>query len=126
MLARLGPSPHVADIISALVAVLEMARLGEITLTQRRPLTSFTVHSSVVYSDGKVTLGDAVFLGPNVYIGKDCILGDFVEITNSILLGKNTVGKKAKIENSIVGDDVDVPAGQIIKGGLILHNEKQN
>ena len=79
-----------------------------------------------VYSDGKVTLGDAVFLGPNVYIGKDCILGDFVEITNSILLGKNTVGKKAKIENSIIGDDVDVPAGQIIKGGLILNNEKQN
>lgn len=40
-----GPHPHVSDIISALVAVLEMARLGEITLTQQRPLTSFTVHS---------------------------------------------------------------------------------
>ena len=40
-----GPHPHVSDIISALVAILEMARLGEITLTQQRPLTSFTVHS---------------------------------------------------------------------------------
>ena len=78
-----------------------------------------------VYSDGKITLGDAVFLGPNVYIGKDCNLGDFVEITNSILLGNNKVGKKAKIENSIVGYDVDITAGQIIKGGLILNNEKQ-
>jgi len=78
-----------------------------------------------VYFDGKIILGDAVFLGPNAYIGKDCVLGNFVEITNSMLLGKNTVGNKAKIENSIVGYGVDVSAGQVINGEIILNDEKQ-
>jgi len=41
----IGPSPHVADIISALVALLEMARLGQVRLTQAEPLRSFTVTS---------------------------------------------------------------------------------
>ena len=41
----IGSSPHVADIISALVALLEMARLGQVRLTQAEPLRSFTVTS---------------------------------------------------------------------------------
>lgn len=79
-----------------------------------------------IYSKGIITMGDAVFLGPNTYIGKDCNLGDFAEITNSILLGNNTVGKKALILNSIVGYDVEILPGQIIKGELILNSEKQD
>jgi segregation and condensation protein A len=38
-----GERAHVADIISALIAVLEMARLGKIALIQTRPFGSFTV-----------------------------------------------------------------------------------
>lgn len=38
-----GERPHVSQIISMLVALLEMARLGQVRLTQRDPLASFTV-----------------------------------------------------------------------------------
>lgn len=41
----LSERPHVSEIISALVAVLELARLGEVRLTQAEPLSSFTVSS---------------------------------------------------------------------------------
>jgi segregation and condensation protein A len=40
-----GERAHVADIISALIALLEMARLGEVVLIQTRPLTTFMVES---------------------------------------------------------------------------------
>jgi segregation and condensation protein A len=39
----LGPRPHVAEVISTLIALLELARLGELRLTQAEPLASFTV-----------------------------------------------------------------------------------
>ena len=38
-----GARPHVADVISTLIALLELARLGEVRLTQAQPLSSFTV-----------------------------------------------------------------------------------
>lgn len=38
-----GERPHVADVISALVALLELARLGQVRLVQERPLASLTV-----------------------------------------------------------------------------------
>lgn len=41
----IGERPHVSDVISALIALLELARLGQVTLTQAQPLTSFTVSS---------------------------------------------------------------------------------
>jgi segregation and condensation protein A len=41
----IGERPHVSEVISALIALLELARLGQITLTQATPLTSFTVSS---------------------------------------------------------------------------------
>lgn len=40
-----GPRPHIADVISALIALLEMARLGEVRLTQAEPMRSFTIES---------------------------------------------------------------------------------
>jgi len=40
-----SPDAHVSEIISALVALLELARLGELRLTQAEPLSSFTVSS---------------------------------------------------------------------------------
>lgn len=41
----IGQHPHVSEVISALIALLELARLGQIRLTQTQPLTSFTVSS---------------------------------------------------------------------------------
>lgn len=38
-----GERPHVADVISTLIALLELARLGELRLVQDKPMSSFTV-----------------------------------------------------------------------------------
>ncbi len=39
----LGPEPTVADVLSALVALLELARIGRVRLRQRTPFTSLAI-----------------------------------------------------------------------------------
>lgn len=45
----LGPAPSIADILSALVAVLELARRGALTLSQPRPFTPFSIDRGPAY-----------------------------------------------------------------------------
>ncbi|MCP4761715.1 MAG: hypothetical protein GY870_08035, partial [archaeon] len=61
-----------------------------------------------VNSSGKILTGDSVLLGPKVYLGDNCELEDLVEISESILLGNNTIGKRVMIENSIIGPNVKI------------------
>lgn len=75
-------------------------------------------------SKDKVVVGDSVFIGPNVYIGKNCVLEDFVEISNSILFDNIEVGKSTTINNSIIGNNVKVEGEQKINEALILNSEK--
>lgn len=120
--------PKIKDFVLERKSIIEKNEV-KIEFVSPSPLRfegEFPTTLEPIYSNGIITMGDAVFLGPNVYIGKDCNLGDFAEITNSIMLGNNTVGKKALILNSIVGYDVEILPGQIIKGELILNSEKQD
>lgn len=48
----LGERPHVADVISALVALLELARLGELRLLQPKPMTSLTISNESTHQTG--------------------------------------------------------------------------
>jgi UDP-3-O-[3-hydroxymyristoyl] glucosamine N-acyltransferase len=70
------------------------------------------------------TVGDSVLVGPSVYIGENCELEDYSEISRSILLGNNKIGKHVSLENVIVGMNVNVPDETIIKDTLLLENNQ--
>jgi len=66
---------------------------------------------------------ESVLIGPNVFIHSNCKIGAFSEITNSILLGNNRIGKNVKIMDSIIGFNVEIPNNCIIENRLILNNK---
>lgn len=72
---------------------------------------------------GVVKSGDSLLLGPNVYLGEDCELDDLVEISNSILMGKNKIGKSTIIANSIIFSGVEIGSNKTITGTLILDED---
>jgi chromatin segregation and condensation protein Rec8/ScpA/Scc1 (kleisin family) len=45
----LGTQPSIVDVLSSLVALLELARGGTLTLAQRRPFTPFEVARGPAY-----------------------------------------------------------------------------
>ncbi len=56
-----------------------------------------------VYLEKNVKIGDDVLLGPNVYVGKDSVISDYGEISNTIILENVTIGKNFKLNRCIVG-----------------------
>ena len=56
-----------------------------------------------VYLEENVKIGDDVLLGPNVYIGKDSKIKDYVEISNSIIFDSTLIGNNIKLDNCIIG-----------------------
>lgn len=58
-----------------------------------------------VYLENNVKIGDDVLLGPNVYVGKDSVISDYGEISNTIILENVTIGKNFKLNNCIIGKD---------------------
>ncbi|MHA1338933.1 MAG: sugar phosphate nucleotidyltransferase [Promethearchaeota archaeon] len=78
-----------------------------------------------VNSTSEVEVGDSVMLGPNVFLYENCKINSFSEITNSILLGNNTIGKNSEIKNSIIGTNVEIAANTKISNKLILKNESK-
>jgi NDP-sugar pyrophosphorylase family protein len=58
-----------------------------------------------VYIGKNVTIGDDVMLGPNVYIGKNVTIKDYVEISNSIIYDDCLIGEDLFLENCIVGEE---------------------
>jgi bifunctional UDP-N-acetylglucosamine pyrophosphorylase/glucosamine-1-phosphate N-acetyltransferase len=69
-------------------------------------------------------IGDSVLVGPNVYIDANCKIGDYSEISQSILLGNNTIGKNVTIENSIIGENIEISNGSTIKDTLIIEDNE--
>ncbi|MBD3353953.1 MAG: hypothetical protein GF364_20895, partial [Candidatus Lokiarchaeota archaeon] len=78
-----------------------------------------------VGSDGLVEIGDSVLIGPNVFIGKKSVLNNLAEISNSILMGNNKIGKSVKIDGAIIAPDIEIEAKQVIKDSLILKSEQK-
>jgi len=49
-----------------------------------------------------VEIGDDVLIGPNVYIGNDCKIGEYGEISNTIVFDNVELGENFKLENCII------------------------
>lgn len=73
-----------------------------------------------VYIEGNVIVGPGSKLGPNCYIrgntsiGANCHVGQAVEIKNSILLDKASIGHLSYVGDSIIGEKVNFGAGTIV------------
>ena len=55
-----------------------------------------------VYLEKNVKIGDDVLLGPNVYVGKNSVINDYGEISNTIILENVTLGKNFKLNSCII------------------------
>jgi len=69
-------------------------------------------------------IGDSVLVGPKVYIDEGCKIGDYTEVSQSILLGNNKIGNNVQIENAILGLNVEIPDGSIIKDTFVMENNE--
>jgi len=72
-----------------------------------------------VFIEGNVVIGENCKIGPNCYlrgntsIGDGCHVGQAVELKNSILLDKTSVGHLSYVGDSILGEKVNFGAGTI-------------
>ncbi|MCU0780130.1 MAG: hypothetical protein MUF04_03385 [Akkermansiaceae bacterium] len=72
-----------------------------------------------VFIEGNVVIGSGCKIGPNCYlrgqtsVGDSCHIGQAVEIKNSILLAKTSVGHLSYVGDSILGAGVNFGAGTI-------------
>ncbi len=72
-----------------------------------------------VYIEGKVIIGKNCKIGPNcyirgnTYIGDNCHIGQAVEIKNSLIMNKVSVGHLSYIGDSIICSNVNLGAGTI-------------
>ena len=70
-----------------------------------------------VYIEGNVLIGDNCKVGPNCYIrgnthiGNNCHIGQSVEIKNSILMDKVSVGHLSYVGDAIIGEKTNFGAG---------------
>lgn len=73
-----------------------------------------------VYIEGNAIIGKNCKIGPNCYIrgkthvGDNCHLGQAVEIKNSILMDKVSVGHLSYVGDSILGERTNFGAGTIV------------
>ena len=72
-----------------------------------------------VYIDGTVVIGKNCKIGPNCYlrgntsIGDGCHIGQAVEIKNSIIMARTSIGHLSYCGDSIIGEAVNFGAGTI-------------
>ena len=73
-----------------------------------------------VYIEGNVTIGENCKIGPNCYIrgnthiGNSCHIGQSVEIKNSILMDKVSVGHLSYVGDAIIGEKTNFGAGTVM------------
>ncbi|TXT61126.1 MAG: putative UDP-3-O-(3-hydroxymyristoyl)glucosamine N-acyltransferase [Promethearchaeota archaeon] len=79
-----------------------------------------------VYLYPNISIGDTVLLGPNVFIDEDCKLGNFTELSNSILCKNVETQKLVKLNNCIVDKDIVLPSEFKAENCLVTKNEKGN
>lgn len=72
-----------------------------------------------VYIEGNVVIGENCKIGPNCYlrgstsIGDGCHIGQGVEIKNSIILAKTSIGHLSYVGDSVIGHKVNFGAGTV-------------
>jgi NDP-sugar pyrophosphorylase family protein len=72
-----------------------------------------------VYLEGTVIIGTNCKIGPNCYlrgftsIGNDCHIGQAVEVKNSIIMDRTSIGHLSYCGDSIIGSHVNFGAGTI-------------
>jgi len=73
-----------------------------------------------VFIEGNVVIGAKCRIGPNCYIrgntsiGDSCHIGQAVEIKNSLILTRTTVGHLSYVGDSVLGEAVNFGAGTIV------------
>lgn len=81
-----------------------------------------------VHIEGKVIIGDGSVIGPNCYIrdttsiGRNCRIGNGVEIKNCIIMDNSKVPHLSYIGDSIIGEHCNIGAGTI--SGNLRHDRK--
>jgi NDP-sugar pyrophosphorylase family protein len=83
-----------------------------------------------VYVEGSVIVGRDCKIGPNCYlrgstsIGDGCHIGQAVEVKNSIIMARTSIGHLSYCGDSIVGEGVNFGAGTITAN--LRHDGKSN
>ncbi len=73
-----------------------------------------------VFIEGNVMIGEGCKIGPNCYIrgatsiGDGCHIGQAVEIKNSIVMRKTSIGHLSYCGDSVIGEGVNFGAGTIV------------
>ena len=79
-----------------------------------------TIIKSGSYIEGPVIIGENCSIGPNCYIrahssiGNSCKIGNAVEVKNTIVGDRTSIGHLSYAGDSVIGDDVNFGAGTII------------
>jgi bifunctional UDP-N-acetylglucosamine pyrophosphorylase/glucosamine-1-phosphate N-acetyltransferase len=114
---------NLLDLNKTLLADIKPKQLGEIepyaTLKHNVSIDKGTLIRNGAYIEGPVIIGKNCTIGPNCYIrpytsiGDDCKIGNGVEVKNSVLFNKVSVGHLSYIGDSIIANDVNIGAGTI-------------
>lgn len=70
--------------------------------------------------------GDKIMIGPYVIIGNACKIGDFCELSNTILYDKVKIGKNCALEYCIIDEGVHLPDKYRAKDCFITRNNKKD
>jgi NDP-sugar pyrophosphorylase family protein len=57
-----------------------------------------------VYLEDNIKIEDDVLLGPKVYIGSNCSIGEFSELSNCIVFENVKIGEGFKLDNCIIAE----------------------
>jgi UDP-3-O-[3-hydroxymyristoyl] glucosamine N-acyltransferase len=55
-----------------------------------------------LYIENGTTIGAECVIGPNVYIEKDCKIGDKVSLQNAVVLREAVVASRAAIDGQVI------------------------
>lgn len=114
----MSSSSIIAEIEKSIEAAKGDPKQLVVLLEKIRELSGLTIEGYIgdyptfiepVYLKPGVKIGDTVLLGPNVYISKECVLGDFTELTNTILLENVRTGKYTKLKTCVVDSNITLP-----------------
>lgn len=79
-----------------------------------------------VYLEANTKIGDDVLLGPKVYIGKNCEIKDYVEISNTIILDNVIIGENIKLDSCIIGKNTKLNLANINIDNCVVIGDVSN
>ncbi len=79
-----------------------------------------------VYLEENVKIGDDALLGPKVYIGKNCEIKDYVEISNTIIFDNAKIGENIKLDNCIIGKNTTLNCTNITIDNCVVIGDVKN